>query len=293
MKRKNGKNKVCDVIDYTSAVMVKSILLSSILLICVSCSPSLNEIWINENGSGQFETTFDMGETIGMMDGMFELKETQDSSVHIKENPEVIDSIFTAFNTVPDSIKVQLDNPELLKNIEIHIHMDKTKEEMLIKMSFKYDSADHYEAIMEEMIKADKAGNQDNSMMAMASQEEISSMFMEWETDQKNGVIRISRIDILSELEKNEDFQSKELFNTLDSLDQPGISVDAEILSMVEMIIGRGSKTIVHAPRDILFTNDLGATIEGKKVTFLSDPVKYLKQGVKPPSDDIIIKLKD
>lgn len=271
---------------------IKYFIILFVLTIC-SCAPSLTEIWVNEDESGKAEMTFDMGEYATMFASMMDEEGDGEGpkSLWEGENNRTQDTLINFYNMMPDSVKQKLKNPELLKQMEMKASMNAEKEEFLLKMSIAYDSEEEFIELMEELAAMKESQGEANPMMAMTSKEEMNKMFVQSKHDSKNHIVRIPQSDLIEDLKNDPMFEGKidSLVQALESIPEDADSEDLEIL---KMMLGSKSKTVVHLPNDVQFTNDPNAKIEGRTVTFTVDPIELLRNNSGVKTKEWLIKYK-
>lgn len=176
------------------------------------------------------------------------------------------------------------------------IHMDEANEEFTFKMTFDYKDFNEFDEMMQQLVSLREEGSNVNPMMGMASEEDFDNLTIRHKLDKKHNVIRMPRTDLLKELMDDPEM-GPEFRQDIDSIitllkTKPDEERKDEDIKMFEMMLGGESKTIVHAPGKIVFTNDPNAIIEGNKVTFKTDVLKTLMEGKEPKFNDWIIKYK-
>jgi len=264
------------------------------------------EYWINEDGSGKDEVTFDLGEMATMMIAMMDSDST--SPKKNLGNNERIDSTAVFYDIIPDSIKEMMSSPHLLRDISLHMLIDQDNEEMNIRLISNYKSSKHKSEILQafsEMNKIKAEQRNSRSMMAQAPTDEMTG-YLVYHIDWDQNSITIPREDVEESLAE-EGMDLEDMMMTMDTLRQVLDSIDMamdtmnverrqeanQIKGMLEMLLGNEMKMIIHCPKPIWFTNDPTALIEGKTVTFISRPMDFIMNGEKPPAYDLVIKMKD
>ena len=180
---------------------------------------------------------------------------------------EDIDSLMNFYEMMPDSVKEQMVNPEVLKKVNMHMKIVSAEEYAKIKISMVYDSAKELEEIIKGMNEANPEGG------GMGDQEDkLSEMFGKFDTDLKNGIVRIEGID-------TEDEDDPFMQEMMEELNNPEKAEDPEFIEMMKMLLGGETKTIVHVPGKILFTNYPDAEIKGNTVIFKDDILDMMKNG--------------
>ncbi len=103
-------------------------ILNTLFLLCTlsltGCFDILEELWLNKDQSGRYELTVTMGS--GPMANMIQYaqKKTNDSLIALGQPPRPMDTMIYLTN-LPDSIQRRLPYPEVLKNLEIQLKMEK------------------------------------------------------------------------------------------------------------------------------------------------------------------------
>ncbi len=238
-----------------------------------SCMPEMTEIWVNKDESGKMEMTFDMGEMADMAMGMLD-KETGDGprkSMWDKE--EKMDTTINFYDQMPDSLKNTIANAHLLKQMNLHMNVDSKKKEAKMRMNISYKNMEELEDILKVM--SESKGGQ-GGMAAMMGDDDMNKIFADYKVDYKNGVYRMPPMDLMSEIEN--DPEMVEIFGNIDSLAQ----ADPEAMMMFEMMFGNSTKTKIHLPGKVQFTNDMNAKIDGNTVIFEDNVIEIMKSGKKP-----------
>ncbi len=215
-------------------------------------------MWFNADGSGKSVSTVDMSGMKDMMQMMIEMElESDEESLEDETMPDKdwksMDTMMVMYDIMPDSIKEQIDNPEVLKNIQMHMRMDSVADEFFIKFLMQYDDEAQYQEIMTAFSRL-----QEDQGAAMG---EEASLFSEFEHNTKTKQIRIPQQD-MSEI--TDDPEMKDIMGSLDSLralpdDDFGKMMLLEIFEMEW-------NYIVHAPGKIISCNDGSAKIDGNTV---------------------------
>jgi len=247
-------------------------------LLISSCSPVISELWINKDESGKMSTTFDLGEMAGMAQGMLsELGDEEDKKdgAGLWDKEEIIDSSMNFYDIMPDSIKETMTNPKILKNVSLDMHINSLKEEASMTLNIEYKNQNHLNQIFTTMKEMKKSGEK--------AEEQFDNMNIEYTIDVKRGIVQLPGMDI-SELENDPEFA--QIMGSIDSLE----TTDPESMMLFEMMFGGESKTIVHLPGKIEFTNDMHAEIDGNTVTFRDNMMEMIKA---KKSKDRIIKFKN
>lgn len=276
---------------------MKNLLVILIVLLFISCSPTLTEVWVRDDNSSRIEVSMDLGESINMVGSMMkELDKDEDGSdgeeseeeFNIYSKEEKMDTIMNFYQIMPDSIEEKLSDPEALGIMNLHLKVDSEKEIGIMKMQMEYKNEKELERFynaLSELSEINKSG-------AMAgggdTKEMMKQMMGSTQADLKNNIVRIPRSNPLEELEKQGLLE--EMKPKLDSLKyMPDDSFERQ---MIEMLLPSKTKTVIHVPGDVLFTNDPTAIIEGNKVTFVDNALQLIMDGKEMPTEDRIIKFK-
>ena len=261
---------------------------SYLFLICVSllvfitaCAPSRTEIWLNKNDSGKIELTFDLGEMTDMVQGMMESEGDDGEERDDWADEEAMDSTFTMYGAMPDSVRQSISNAELLDQVVVNIKIQPEEEVALMSMAVSFDDREQLEEILSKIDESTKDGGA--GMMGAGGSEGMSDMFETFDADMKNGIIRLEGID-LEELKNDPD-----MADMFAQMEDPETANDPEFMMFMEMMFGNDSEFIVHAPGKIEFTNDPNAEVNGNTAIFRDKFLEVVKSG---KSNAKIIKFK-
>jgi len=249
-----------------------------------SCSDVENEIWINKDGSGKIAIDYDMSsmlEMASMFEGMGEENGHKDEKDEpnksdknkakglgdIKSlddimdklaNPNSIDDIdtsFSAYSVMPDSIKNTIENPEAFKKINIAVLSDKSESLAKFGVTFEYDSSDEFHSIIKSLADLDKDNTSAEKSKAM---DKFKGMITNYEADLKKGIVTIPSQDFSDGLMDESLTGGKSLDN-----------MDEESMGMMQMLFGDASiVTKMHLPGEILSCDDPTADIFGDQIRF-------------------------
>lgn len=257
------------------------------LIILISCSPVQNELWLEADGSGKMEVTFDLKEMLDMMGPMIGAF-ADDSTMADDLGPmdlfskgENIDSIASFYDMTPDSLKEGYADAELLKKMQIYMKIDSAEQVAMMKMIISFSSPEELNQIMRAVDNLEDQS--DNPLQGLGADQDMDEYVMQYEMDLVNGLIRLPAFSLEEEM-KN-DSSLIDLKPMLDSLDQ--FAEDSEEMALISMIFGNEFTTIVHAPGSIISVNVENATIDGNTVTFQMNILEELK---KEKNEDVIIR---
>ncbi|MBT8232325.1 MAG: hypothetical protein HKO66_10170 [Saprospiraceae bacterium] len=254
-----------------------------------SCSDVENEIWINEDGSGKMEVKIDMSsmlEMASMFEGMgdegeegtegddeeqeeeYEIEEEESNSfedaksfddimdgIMSPENMRDIDTTFNMYDVMPDSIKNQVSNSELLKNINISVLANKAESVAKFSLQFVYKSQDELMEIFSSLSELDSDTSDEEKE---ASLDKFRSMMTQYEVDLKNGILTLPAQDF------NDDLLGEGLGEGAgDKMD----NMDDEAMGMMQMLFGDASiVTKIHLPGEVISCDDKEADIFGNQI---------------------------
>ena len=250
-----------------------------------SCMPEKSEIWIEKDGGGKMEVTMDMGEMASMAGSLLgSLDEGSDDAgpKDMWSGGENIDTLMNFYDIMPDSIRQKIDNPEILRNMEMRMKVNSEKGEAKLKLTTVYKDGAEREKLFHALtqMQAQKA----SGPMAMVGEDmNIKSYFEGWDADLDNGIIKIKGVS-------QEDMNDPEMQEIISALEDPEKAEDPEFVEFMKMMFGGTLTTVIHAPGKIEFTSDMHAVIDGNTATFESDMMEILKGKSSP---DIIIKFKN
>ncbi|MDH3247135.1 MAG: hypothetical protein OEM26_21105 [Saprospiraceae bacterium] len=258
----------------------------AILIVVLSCSPVQNELWLESDGSGKMEVTFDLQGMLEMMGPMIGEIVTDSSSgnadpMDMFSSGEQVDTTVSFYDITPDSLKEDYADAELLKKMQIYMKIDSSEQVAMMKMIISFSSPEELSQIMRAVDNLE--GQSENPLQGFGADQNMDSYVMQYELDLANGVIRLPAFNLDEEMKK--DSSLIDLKPMLDSLDQ--LSKDSEEMALISMIFGSEFTTIVHAPGKITAVNVDNATINENTVTFQMNILEELK---KEKNEDVIIR---
>ncbi len=247
----------------------------STTLICAAllmgCAPSLQELWLEKDGSGSMEITIDLAEFMDMVDPMISamVGDTLGDEVSTSDafTGEQFDTMANFYDVVPDSIKERMDNPEILKKMTIHMIVDSIAQLATMKLGLEFENQNQLAEIVRALMESEKGSN---DPMSMLSAEDLIGMFPQYALDNKAGTITIPPVKIDKSLIEGTELEKQ--VSKLDSLD-----TNSEDLAFLRMLIGDRYKLIVHAPGKIKKVSRDEAKVDGKTVMLEVDMIEELK----------------
>ena len=242
-----------------------------ILFLLSSCTPEKSELWFNEDGSGKMEMTIDMGEMAGMATGLMQSmgEDGDEPPKDMWGKEEKIDSTMVLYDMVPDSVMEKLENPVPLKQFKLNMHVDSEKEIALMKVVIDYKSSENlkeiFQALEEIQEKEGAAGG------LPGGNENIADMFNNFDLQMAEGLITLEGVDF-SDMKDDPEFEEM-----IKAMENPEKAEDPEFMKFFEAMFGGDMTTIVHAPREIISTNQKDAIIKGNTVTFKENILEMMK----------------
>ncbi|MCB0556537.1 MAG: hypothetical protein KDD02_23535 [Phaeodactylibacter sp.] len=208
-------------------------LLAGSLLFLTSCIETLEEVYLNKNGSGKYSITFDMSEFMSnpMMKGMLEEAakgEGMDSGLNL-ENMDTI---------------IHLGNEpgagEAMKKALLHLTMNEAQGKFVLNMSLPFDNVGQIDQFFKEL-------NEQGAGSGASSMAGGTSMFM------PGGLFEFSKKKLTRK--KAEQAGQNEL-------------LAGEEGEFVKMFFASGThKTVYYLPGTVKKTSIDGAVVDGKTVT--------------------------
>lgn len=268
---------------------MKQIAILFVTCIFFSCANSMTEVWVNKNTSGKVKMSIDMGEAIDMVgSALQEMDPDNDGQSMDKDRSPMfgegkIDSTIVMYDMTPDSVLQNMTHPDLLKNMIITMKGDADKEEMILAVEIEYDDEKQLEDLLSELGSLQE-GNPNGGGM---SREDLEKTFANQLVDYENGIVRIQRSNMMSDMEEQGLLDPKTKAQ-LDSLQYLGDEVDG--LSFLKEMLNTDLKTKYYLPGKVEFTNDPNAIIEGNSVIFTDNIWEALLNGEKIETQDRIVK---
>ncbi|MDA8693258.1 hypothetical protein N9L92_04280, partial [Saprospiraceae bacterium] len=203
----------------------------------------------------EMEEDMDDGDIMSMLDGLGNPSNLQD-----------VDSTFTFYEVMPDSIKSTIKNPELLKNVSVTINTNKSEMTAVMGMEVRYKSLDELDEIFLTLKEMGDEKDEENSQM-----ESVKELIRNYEADLKNGIVTLPEQDFSGDLagdgmgDENIDFEN----------------MSDEESGMMAMMIGEsGYVTTIHLPGEVISCDDTEAIIEGNTVTIKDSYMTLMKEGI-------------
>ncbi len=232
-----------------------------------SCGDISQDLKINADGSGVLETTFDIGEMMGMMKGLqgaglndvtvedepsFDINlsdpaspaepvDPMQSVLDMVTDPSYtrdFDTLFSFLSIMPDSVREKETRPDLAKKLSLRIKSPARSSNVTFGIVMQYDSEAHLRELVDYMDKMDE-GSAGGVMAAAGPGGLQSESFLVYTSNLKEGWIRFDTVDyggIAGEM---------------------GMSGDSSVMSsedlgMMEMMFGSSKiKSVIHVPGEV------------------------------------------
>ncbi|MEP1035014.1 hypothetical protein [Ekhidna sp.] len=226
-----------------------------ILLLLCSCTSITEEIYLNNDGSGEYLVYTDViSSTRGMMMGMMSsiypdasedsLRQVIDAQIWA-DMPDEVDSLIDFSTRVPDSIKNDPDNQKYLERIEMFMRGSKEKGYLNSGMSYKFEAVNDLEDFLEFM-------NENQSATSGGMGMDLPNMQVKYSFDGKS----FSRTTIIDkQIEMN----------------------DSTMMMLNTLLEGSKSRLIIHLPKNVKkASKDQLVEKQGKDVIYEFDLLKVL-----------------
>ncbi len=250
--------------------------LSTLILISLlgltSCGDIISDLKINPDGSGSLETTFDVGDLMGMAKGFQGMGTdstgfTDDSMpVTTMVIPDTtakdpmklliekftdtaydrnVDTLMSILTIMPDSVKSKQTNLDLAKKLSLRLVSPAKSANLKIGIVANFDNSKQLKEIMEYM----ESLNDKPEMMASAGPMGFQTKsFLLFDADMKSGLINVSPIDysaVSSQFGMSEDSTSS-----------------SENLGMLQMMFGNSKiKSVIRVPGEVLSCSNPNAVL--------------------------------
>ncbi|NRD21612.1 hypothetical protein HNV10_00060 [Winogradskyella litoriviva] len=254
--------------------MKKIILLISCIAFFTSCNVT-ESIVFNENGSGQFLITYEMGDAVKAMTQAMG-GNTADSEKE-KDNKVMDTTIVFAdiMETYKDSVAALPKEKQLaleaVKNMFMNMHMNEEEGVMNMGVGLNFNSIEELKDINEKIRNAQSLNSQGDQMDSMKENSPLGNFF--GSENNKTGYILtdtgFSRVTEVSVLEGDGDESVEKLFNEEDESNQEFLDYFENAFYNVKLTFPKAVKTI--SIENVEFSEDR------KTVTYKTNWIEYLK----------------
>lgn len=268
------------------------------MTVLTSCGDIEQHLILNANGSGTLETSFDIGEMMGMMKGMGEMGDLQnddvtlstgepsDTTVSAPEEPKDpmelliekvtdpaynrdFDTLISFISIMPDSVKQKETRMDLVGKINLRMRSPASSSSLIMGVVMNFDN----KAQLDELVKyIETMDNTSSSGMlpAMGGGGMQSETFMVFDADMKAGWITVDTTDYSG--------MAPEMGMSGDSL------MSSENMGMMEMMFGNSKiKSVIHVPGEVISCSNKDAILtKDNKVIIEYSFMEALKKGKVP-----------
>lgn len=268
------------------------------MTVLTSCGDIEQHLILNANGSGTLETSFDIGEMMGMMKGMGEMGDLQnddvtlstgepsDTTVSAPEAPKDpmelliekvtdpaynrdFDTLISFISIMPDSVKQKETRMDLVGKINLRMRSPASSSSLIMGVVMNFDN----KAQLDELVKyIETMDNTSSSGMlpAMGDGGMQSETFMVFDADMKAGWITVDTTDYSG--------MAPEMGMSGDSL------MSSENMGMMEMMFGNSKiKSVIHVPGEVISCSNKDAILtKDNKVIIEYSFMEALKKGKVP-----------
>jgi hypothetical protein len=251
-------------------------------LVLTSCGDIRQDLYLNADGSGKLEASFELGEMMSMMKGFGEMN-VNDVTISEAEEPDTIaateepkdpmqniidrvtdpeyphdfDTLMPLLDIMPDSVRKKETRPDLVKRIAFRVQSPAKSADLTFGVVIDFKDQHQLKDIVNHLDTLDGA-NLDMPTGGGGGLPKES--FMVFEADMKAGWIRFDSVDYAG------------LGMEMGMGGMPGDSLmSSEDAGMMEMMFGNSKiKTVVHVPgevnsctnKDAILTKDNKVIIE-------------------------------
>lgn len=225
------------------------ILLSALFF--TACFEIEEHVFLNKDGSGKYEMTFDMSEMMSnpfMKDAMLENMK--------KENPDFVAEVDSTsyFIDSEDNQNLTTEEKTIMKDAVVHMKMSAEKEQMIVSIKMPFNSIDHLNKQNEIMAKSNSS---DDSPIGMMGDSPLM-MNVKYKLEKK----------MLTRLPAS-------------SADMPETS--DEDMEMMKMLLSDAKMTTYyHLPGKVKSTSIVNAQIHGKELKIVTPLLDIMEGNYKP-----------
>ena len=257
-----------------------------------SCGDIQQELFLNADGSGKLESSFELGEMMSMMKSFDDMGVPDDtlsdddvpedtSTITIPEEPKdpmqllmdkvtdpnyplEFDTLMSFADIMPDSVMAKETRMDLVKKLSIHMKSPANSSDLTIGIVINFDDREQLQDIINHL---DTLEGTESVMPGGVSGGISKGTFPTYDANLKDGWIKFDSIDYSS--------FSNEIGMASDS------TAGSEDMGMMEMMFGSSKvRTIVHVPGEVLSCSNKDAVItKDERVIIEYDFLDVIKQG--------------
>jgi len=243
------------------------------MLFLTSCGDIQQELFLNANGSGKLEASFDLGEMMSMMKGFDNMGVPDDSlsdddmpvdssilmpsekpkepmqiimdKVTDPNYPQEFDTLMSFAALLPDSVMEKENRQDLVNKLSLHMKSPANSSDLSIGIMIDYDSREQLREIINHL---DTLSGTESVMPGGMTGGIKKGSFMLYDANMKEGWIKFDSIDYTS-------FAS-EMGMAGDS------TAGSEDMDMMKMMFGNSKvRTIIHVPGEVISCSNKDAVI--------------------------------
>jgi|GEM_PF-1485562 len=275
-----------------------AILVTSLLgmMLLSSCGDIQQEFFINPDGSGKMEASFDLGEMMSMMKGFSDMGTPDDTlsddnmpvdtaTITTPEKPKdpmqlimdkvtdpnyplEFDTLMAISQIMPDSVMAKENRMDLVKKISIHMKSPANSSDFTMGILINYDNPKQMQDILNHLDTLNGTGSLMPSGVGGGAGGGIpKGTFNTYEANLKEGWIKMDSMDYSS-------FNS-EMGMASDS------TAGSEDMGMMQMMFGNSKvRTIIHVPGEVISCTNKDAVItKDDRVIIEYDFLDVIKKG--------------
>lgn len=128
------------------------------ILVFTSCLEMVEEVFLNQDGSGKYMITMDMSELFSdpMMKSLIEEAAKEEANTAADEELEMDSTMY--FRDMPQYAELNQEEQALIKDVVINMMASESKEKMIIEMVFPFQHIDDFAKMGEAMSKMTEEG---------------------------------------------------------------------------------------------------------------------------------------
>lgn len=258
-----------------------------ISILLTSCGDLEQQLVLRQDGSGKLETSFDIGELIGMAGGLSGLGMDYDtlSDDSVPDMPDTIivkdpmqeyikmitdpnhaidvDTTISLYSIMPDSVKANNDRPDLVNKMAIRLRSKANSNDLLMGLVMNFDNPGQLKEMVHYLQNLDNA----STAAIGPSMSMDANNFLAFDADMKAGWIRVDTI-------RYEDFAM--------DMGMSGDSTSSEDMGMMEMMFGNSKlKTIIQVPGDVISCTHSNAILTKDNKVIVEQPFLDVIKGGK------------
>jgi|WetSurMetagenome_2_1015567.scaffolds.fasta_scaffold267447_1 hypothetical protein len=262
------------------------------MMLLSSCGDIQQELFLNADGSGKLEASFDLGEMMSMMKG-FDNMGTPDDTLSDDDMPEdtatvtppekpkdpmqllmdkvtdpnyplEFDTLMSFGQIMPDSVMAKENRMDLVKKISLHMKSPANSSDLTMGIVINYDNRAQLQDIINHL---DTLSGTENVMPGGVSGGIHKGTFTMYDANLKEGWIKMDSLDYSA--------FSSEMGMAGDS------TTGSEDMGMMQMMFGSSKvRTIVHVPGEVVSCSNKDAVItKDERVIIEYDLLDVIKKG--------------